>query len=79
MAKQKVVQIILTEPARTNAARALNAGSGFKGPTFFDAKVKVGAGSVSVDCGDAVYTYPFHTVARVKEYTQEVADASTTS
>ena len=74
MAKQKVTEIILTEPHRTNAARALNQGSGFYGPRFVGGETKVGAGAVQVKVDGTVYSYPLHTVARIKEYTEDVAD-----
>lgn len=72
MAKQKVTELILTEPARTHAARALNQGAGFKGPRFVGGETKVSAGFVSIKVDGITYSYPFHTVARVKEYTEEV-------
>lgn len=69
------VSIILSEPAQTNAYRAvlkLNyelLRSEFVGPVFEDADVQVKDGFVIViPCGSEVrYFYPAHTVARVKE------------
>lgn len=71
----KKIEIILTEPFRTNAARALSATGrlgehgikSFPGPTFLDSKAKISAGAVEVTVpnGD-IYIYPYHTVARVK-------------
>ncbi len=70
----KTVEIILKEPYRTNAARKINRGKEYAGPTFTDCKVKYGNGVVQVGCKDletgeaVVYSYPYDTVARIKEY-----------
>lgn len=70
------VEIILAEPAQTDAFNALRKRnnellrSEFVGPVFLDADVSVGGGFVVVTPKDMTgirYMYPAHTVARVKE------------
>lgn len=70
------VEIILAEPAQTDAFNALRKRnnqmlrSEFVGPAFEDADVSVGGGFVVVtpkDGSGTRYMYPAHSVARVKE------------
>lgn len=71
----KVIEIILTEPYRTNAARVAertrrlgeHGVSTYPGPRFVDAKAKVGPGAVEVTTKDGVVrVYPLHVIASVK-------------
>lgn len=65
------VSIILSQPGRGEALRALtklgqHPGEGFVGPVFEDAKVTIKDGFVHVTVTGANYSYPAHTVMRVK-------------
>lgn len=65
------VSIILSQPGRGEALLALtklgqHPVEGFVGPVFEDAKVTIKDGFVHVSVGSAVYSYPAHTVMRVK-------------
>lgn len=66
------IEIILTEPAQTNAYKALLKvdnnlrRSEFFGPCFADAKWKATALGLEVHVDGNVYIYPGHSIARVK-------------
>lgn len=70
------VEIILAEPAQTNAYKALLKldnnllRTEFTGPIFTDVAVKDGFVVVMPCGGTDRYFYPAHTVARVKEITE---------
>jgi hypothetical protein len=74
------IEIILAEPAQTNAYKALLKldnnllRSEFTGPVFADADVSISGGFVIVipAGGETRYFYPAHAVARVKESRTEV-------
>lgn len=78
------IEIILTEPSRTNALRARRlAGeqlldSEFRGPVFASAKYKFNAAGIEVHVGEGtVYFYPAHVFSRVKASPEEVPCAAT--
>lgn len=65
------VSIILSKTSRDEALRALNRqgkhpGPEFVGPTFEGAKLTIKDGFVHVSVDGVVYSYPAHTVMRVK-------------
>ncbi|QIN95083.1 hypothetical protein A2_00110 [Pseudomonas phage BIM BV-45] len=65
------VSIILSQPGRGEALRALtklgkHPGDSFVGPVFEDAKVAMKDGFVHVVVEGVTYSYPAHTVMRVK-------------
>lgn len=75
------IEIILTEPSRTNSLRALRLrgkeilAAEFHGPVFADAKYKFNAAGIEVHVDkDTVYFYPAHAFSRVKISPAEVAE-----
>lgn len=84
MAQVNCIQLIFCEEQRQAAynalvAQGINPGAGVKswtGPTFRNCKAKFTAFGLHITTPEgATYTYPAHTINRVKEYTEEVADA----
>lgn len=79
------IQIILAEPAQTDAYKALKKlghdllRDEFVGPVFEDADVYVSDGFaiVTPTGSDVRYFYPAHTVARIKDSPVEVVCAAT--
>lgn len=66
------IEIILSEPAQTNAFLALRKinnqllRSEFRGPTFASAKYKFNSVGLEVHVDGVVYVYPDHSIARIK-------------
>lgn len=71
------IQMILMEPCRSEAAKALYPDPNctvqrrkrdeFRGPVFEDAKLIVKEGVATIVVPEATYFYPLHTIARIKE------------
>lgn len=77
------IQIILAEPAQTDAYKALKKQGHdllrdeFVGPDFADAKYKFNGMGFEVHVDKTVYVYPDHTIARIKiTPTEEVCAAT---
>jgi hypothetical protein len=66
------IEIILSEPAQTNAYKALLKQdnqllrSEFAGPVFADAKYKFNSTGLEVHADGNIYYYPTHSIARAK-------------
>ena len=66
------IEIILSEPAQTNAFKALLKvdnnlrRSEFVGPVFADAKYKFNSVGLEVHVDGNIYVYPDHSIARIK-------------